>query len=78
MLRLIARFGVWTCITLIHAYQMVLAPMLIGGCCRHHPTCSQFAIEALNKHGLRRGGLMALRRIGRCRPGGTFGYDPVP
>lgn len=46
--------------------------------CRYWPTCSQYAIEALEAHGLWRGGWMAARRLGRCRPFGRHGVDPVP
>jgi uncharacterized protein len=46
--------------------------------CRFTPTCSHYAIEALTRHGARRGLGLALRRLGRCRPGGPSGYDPVP
>ena len=46
--------------------------------CRFWPTCSTYALEALQRHGAVRGGWMALRRIARCRPGGGFGVDPVP
>ncbi|MDA8047014.1 MAG: membrane protein insertion efficiency factor YidD [Actinomycetota bacterium] len=46
--------------------------------CRFTPTCSQYALEAVEAHGTRRGVGLALRRLGRCRPGGPSGYDPVP
>ena len=46
--------------------------------CRFTPTCSQYAIEALETHGALRGGVLALRRLGRCHPWGRFGFDPVP
>ncbi len=46
--------------------------------CRFQPTCSQFAIEALEGHGARRGSWLAIRRIGRCNPWGPHGWDPVP
>jgi putative membrane protein insertion efficiency factor len=46
--------------------------------CRFLPTCSQYAAEAIENHGFRRGLRLALRRLGRCRPGGPFGSDPVP
>jgi putative membrane protein insertion efficiency factor len=46
--------------------------------CRFTPTCSQYAIEAVNHHGAWRGLWLALRRLGRCHPGGPFGFDPVP
>jgi putative membrane protein insertion efficiency factor len=46
--------------------------------CRFTPTCSSYAIEAVTRHGARHGLSLALRRLGRCRPGGPSGYDPVP
>lgn len=61
----------------VRAYRMVLSPWL-GVNCRYQPTCSAYALEALEKHGAIRGGWLALRRILRCHPGGGSGYDPVP
>jgi hypothetical protein len=46
--------------------------------CRFFPTCSEYAIEAVEAHGALRGAMLALRRLGRCRPWGRFGFDPVP
>ena len=48
-----------------------------GPCCRFHPTCSQYAEEAVREHGVVRGGVMALRRLLRCHPWGGAGLDPV-
>jgi uncharacterized protein len=61
----------------IRAYRLLLSPV-IGPRCRYLPTCSDYALEALQRHGLRRGGWLALRRILRCHPWGGSGYDPVP
>ena len=61
----------------VRAYQVVLSPIL-GGSCRYYPSCSAYAIEALERHGALRGGWMALRRIGRCHPFRPGGFDPVP
>lgn len=62
---------------LLRLYQ-VLTPAMFRGACRHHPTCSEYAREAIARHGVWRGGGMALARLGRCHPLGTAGYDPVP
>ena len=62
---------------IIRFYQFIVSPM-IGPSCRHHPTCSQYCIESVETHGLIKGLLLAVRRVLRCRPGGTHGYDPVP
>ena len=61
----------------VRLYQLVLSP-LTPPHCRHLPTCSQYAIEALREHGILRGGWLAVRRIARCHPFGTSGFDPVP
>ncbi len=64
-------------IGLVRLYQLTLSPWL-GMNCRFQPTCSAYAIEALESHGLLKGGWLALRRIARCHPWGGSGYDPVP
>jgi len=69
---LLARFFTW----LISLYQMARTGKLSP--CRFTPTCSSYAIEAIEVHGALRGGVLAVRRIGRCHPWGRFGYDPVP
>lgn len=61
----------------IRLYQMVISPLLPPAC-RFVPTCSQYAIEALRRHGPLRGSWLAIRRILRCHPLGGSGYDPVP
>ncbi|MBL3570308.1 membrane protein insertion efficiency factor YidD [Rhodovulum sp. BSW8] len=61
----------------IRAYRLVLSPW-IGFNCRYQPTCSAYALEALERHGALRGGALALWRILRCNPWGGCGYDPVP
>ena len=62
---------------LIRLYQLTLSGF-IGNSCRHLPTCSEFAYEAIARHGLWCGGWMGFFRVIRCGPGGTHGYDPVP
>lgn len=61
----------------VRLYQLTLSPWL-GMNCRFQPTCSAYAIEALETHGVIHGGWLALRRIVRCHPWGGSGYDPVP
>jgi len=64
-------------VLLIKVYQFVISP-LTPATCRYQPTCSHYAKEALEKHGLLRGGWLALKRILSCHPWGGSGYDPVP
>ena len=64
-------------ILLIQAYRYLLSPML-GHHCRYTPTCSQYALEALEEHGFLKGSWLAIRRVGSCHPWHTGGYDPVP
>lgn len=61
----------------VRAYRLVLSPW-VGHGCRYHPTCSAYAMEALQKHGGVKGGLLALHRIARCHPWGGSGIDNVP
>jgi putative membrane protein insertion efficiency factor len=67
----------WFFILLIKAYKVLISPWL-GANCRYMPTCSQYGIEAIQKHGPFKGGWLAIKRIGRCHPWGGHGYDPVP
>jgi len=62
-------------VVLISVYQRLLSPLL-GGRCRFSPSCSEYTIESLKKHGLLRGGVRSTRRILRCNPLGGSGYDP--
>jgi putative membrane protein insertion efficiency factor len=64
-------------IALIKLYQWIVSPIL-GPKCRFTPTCSQYAIEALKKHGVFKGLWLTVRRLSRCHPWGGHGYDPVP
>jgi putative membrane protein insertion efficiency factor len=66
-----------TLILAIKIYQLTLSPFL-GRQCRYEPTCSVYAEEALRRFGVRRGGWLAVKRLGRCHPWGGTGYDPVP
>lgn len=70
----------WTAVpfvALVRAYQKLVSPVL-GKNCRYSPTCSAYAVEALQTHGIVKGGWLSLRRIGRCQPLFEGGYDPVP
>ena len=64
-------------IWLILAYQKIISP-LMGPSCRFHPTCSSYAKEAIESHGLLRGTWLAVNRISKCHPLGDSGFDPVP
>ena len=67
----------WPLIGLVTAYRWLVSPLL-GANCRYSPSCSQYAIEALRRHGAIRGSWLALGRMSRCHPWGGHGYDPVP
>ncbi|RQP14042.1 MAG: membrane protein insertion efficiency factor YidD [Chryseobacterium sp.] len=64
-------------VLLIKFYQHAISPWL-GSNCRYTPTCSHYMLEALHIHGPLKGLLLGLKRIGRCHPWGSHGYDPVP
>ncbi len=67
----------WLLIFLVRGYQVVLSPLL-PSTCRFYPSCSAYAVEALERHGARRGTKLAARRLARCHPFHPGGYDPVP
>ena len=67
----------WLLIQAIKAYRYLLSPWL-GGHCRFHPTCSCYAITAIERFGALRGSAMAMRRLLRCHPWHPGGIDPVP
>ena len=64
-------------ILLVRGYQVTLSPLLPASC-RYYPSCSAYAIEALQRYGALRGTWLAVRRIARCHPFRAGGYDPVP
>lgn len=64
-------------VSVIRLYQVALSPFL-GSNCRFHPTCSEYAIEALSCHGSTKGFWLAVCRLGKCHPWNDGGYDPVP
>ena len=64
-------------VLIVRGYQLFISPLL-GPRCRFHPTCSHYAIEALQTHGALKGTWLSLKRLGRCHPLNPGGYDPVP
>ena len=75
--------GQWLVLGLLWLYRRGFSPfkaVLFGplGHCRFTPTCSAYAFEAVQRHGVLRGGWLAVRRLGRCHPWGASGFDPVP
>ncbi len=62
---------------IVKAYQVVVSPLL-GANCRYNPTCSAYALEALKKFGIIKGGLLSIKRVAKCHPWGGSGHDPVP
>lgn len=73
MKALLAKPLIW----LVRGYQLLISPF-VPPSCRFHPTCSHYAIEALQKHGALKGAWLAVRRIVRCHPWHPGGHDPVP
>jgi putative membrane protein insertion efficiency factor len=73
----ITRLPALAAMALIRVYQILLSPF-IGNQCRFHPSCSNYAMEAIETHGVFRGVLLAVRRLGRCHPFNPGGFDPVP
>lgn len=65
-------------IKLIKIYRHCISPYKGGACCKFTPTCSQYAIEAIEKYGAIKGTYLAIKRVLRCNPFGRGGYDPVP
>ena len=74
---LLHRAGIWLAVGGVAAYRLAVSP-LFPRTCRYTPTCSQYAMEALSRHGLLKGTGLSIRRILRCHPFGGSGYDQVP
>lgn len=62
---------------ILRGYQLIVSP-IIGPCCRFHPSCSEYAIEAVGAHGVCKGAALAVRRVSKCHPWHPGGVDPVP
>ncbi|MCQ2056931.1 MAG: membrane protein insertion efficiency factor YidD [Bacteroidaceae bacterium] len=73
----ITKLTVWLMLLPVKFYRRFITP-LTPPTCRFTPTCSEYAVEALQKYGPIKGSWLAIRRVLRCRPGGGSGYDPVP
>jgi len=71
------KYLIFPFVTIIKFYRSAISPLLPARC-KYQPTCSQYSIEALEKHGLFFGSYLAVRRILSCHPWGKSGYDPVP
>jgi len=67
----------WALRMMIRCYQLTISPLLLPSC-RYLPSCSDYAVEAIGRHGVLIGLVLALRRLARCHPWGGSGYDPVP
>jgi uncharacterized protein len=70
-------FGAWCLLAFVQFYKIFFSPLL-GGACKFYPSCSNYAQEAIELHGARRGAFLAMKRLGRCRPFTKGGFDPVP
>lgn len=72
-------FFVRGAISVVRFYQRNISPVIGGrAACRFTPTCSEYTVQAIAKHGVLHGVWLGIKRISRCRPGGGYGYDPVP
>jgi putative membrane protein insertion efficiency factor len=70
-------WSAWALLALLEVYKSLLAPFF-GGACKYYPSCSNYAYQAIARYGARRGTVLALRRLFRCRPFSPGGFDPVP
>jgi hypothetical protein len=77
IVRFILKFLGWLLLVPIYFYKYAISPILRPSC-RHVPSCSQYGIEAIKVHGPFRGLWLTIKRVSRCHPWGTHGYDPVP
>lgn len=77
ILRFAIRVPAMLVVLLLRAYRFLVSPMY-GDTCRFYPSCSAYALEAVDRHGVLRGGWLAVRRLGRCHPWNPGGVDLVP
>ncbi len=77
LMKLFKRFITVILLVIIKFYRYAISPWT-PNTCRHTPTCSKYAVEALQKHGPIQGGWLSVKRLAKCHPWGTYGYDPVP
>ena len=75
--RHIVRIPTYLALLIIYFYRIVISPQL-AGCCRFVPSCSEYGLIAFKRFGFVKGFVLTAKRIARCRPGGAYGYDPVP
>ncbi len=76
-LHFVASLPARVALLLITFYRAAISPLLPSSC-RFYPTCSEYGIEAIREHGFLKGIILLIKRLLRCRPGGPYGYDPVP
>ncbi len=76
-MKIIRKILIFPFVVLVRFYQVAISPYTPSSC-RYTPTCSHYTVEALQKHGLFRGGWLSIKRIASCNPWGGSGYDPVP
>jgi uncharacterized protein len=76
-MKMLADLLAWPLIVLVRMYQYILSPLLPGAC-RYSPSCSEYGLQALRRHGAFRGGWLTLKRFLSCHPWGGHGHDPVP
>lgn len=76
-MKLLRKIALKILIAFVRLYQGMISPYL-GAKCRYEPTCSNYAVEALNKHGVIKGSWLSTKRLCSCHPWGGKGYDPVP
>ena len=77
VLYVIKRLPTYIAIALINVYRYAISP-LFPSCCRFVPTCSEYGLIAFKRYGFKKGFVLTAKRLAKCRPGGPYGYDPVP